>query len=56
MEKFILKYFDKFQAFTELQQKMIETTTKLQLADIQIDGLKRQKHHAELTAQEIKVC
>ncbi|XP_054289875.1 prefoldin subunit 1-like isoform X2 [Macrosteles quadrilineatus] len=41
-------------AFTELQQKMIETTTKLQLADIQIDGLKRQKHHAELTAQEIK--
>uniref|UniRef100_A0A1B6GL85 Prefoldin subunit 1 n=1 Tax=Cuerna arida TaxID=1464854 RepID=A0A1B6GL85_9HEMI len=41
-------------AFTELQQKMVDTTTKLQVADIQIEGLKRSKQHAELTAQEIK--
>lgn len=40
-------------AFAELQQKMVDTTTKLQLADLQIEGLKRTKHHAELTAQEI---
>lgn len=34
---------------------MVETSTKLQLADIQIESLKRTKQHAELTAQEIKV-
>lgn len=37
------------QAFTELQQKMIETTQKLRLSDAQIEGLKRNKQHAEIT-------
>lgn len=34
---------------------MVETSTKLQLADIQIDGLKKSLQHAELTLKEIKV-
>lgn len=40
-------------AFSELQEKMIDTTQKLRLADIQIDGLKRSKQRAELTIKEI---
>lgn len=40
-------------AFQELQAKMIETKQKIKLADIQIEQLKRQKAHAELTEKEI---
>lgn len=40
-------------AFTELQQKIIDTTQKLKLADVQIDSLKRSKQHAELTVKEV---
>ncbi|XP_067011148.1 prefoldin subunit 1 [Anabrus simplex] len=40
-------------AFAELQQKMLETTQKLKLADVQIDSLKRSMQHAMLTAKEI---
>ncbi|KAK0174626.1 hypothetical protein PV327_010382 [Microctonus hyperodae] len=40
-------------AFSELQEKMIDTTQKLKLADIQIDSLKRSKQRAELTITEI---
>ncbi|KAK9732077.1 Prefoldin subunit [Popillia japonica] len=40
-------------AFSELQQKAIDTTQKLRLADIQIESLKRQKQHATLTEREI---
>lgn len=41
------------QAFQELQAKMIETKQKIKMADIQIDQLKRQKTHSELTEKEI---
>ncbi|XP_066585963.1 coiled-coil domain-containing protein 115 [Prorops nasuta] len=40
-------------AFTELHEKMIDTTQKLKLADIQIESLRRSKQHAELTLAEI---
>ncbi|XP_063974534.1 prefoldin subunit 1 [Diachasmimorpha longicaudata] len=40
-------------AFAELQEKMVDTTQKLKLADIQIESLKRTKQHAELTIKEI---
>merc|ERR1712007_95238 len=40
-------------AFGELQQKMVETSQKLKLADIQIDSLKRTITHAQLTDKEI---
>ncbi|PSN40340.1 Prefoldin subunit 1 [Blattella germanica] len=40
-------------AFSELQQKMLETTQKLKLADIQIESLKRSQQHAQLTEKEI---
>ncbi|XP_015124264.1 prefoldin subunit 1 [Diachasma alloeum] len=40
-------------AFAELQEKMVDTTQKLRLADIQIESLKRMKQHAELTIKEI---
>nr|CAG4646743.1 EOG090X0LK7 [Macrothrix elegans] len=40
-------------AFTELQQKMVETSQKLKLADIQIETLKRTMTHAQLTEKEI---
>nr|CAD7444603.1 unnamed protein product [Timema bartmani] len=40
-------------AFIELQQKMLETTHKLKMADVQIDGLKRSIQHAQLTDKEI---
>uniref|UniRef100_A0A0K8SSJ9 Prefoldin subunit 1 n=1 Tax=Lygus hesperus TaxID=30085 RepID=A0A0K8SSJ9_LYGHE len=41
-------------AFAELQQKMMETTQKVKLADMQIESLKRAKQRAELTTHEIK--
>lgn len=37
----------------ELQQKMIDTSEKLRIADIQIDDLTRNKIHAEITEREI---
>jgi len=40
-------------AFQELQVKMIETTQKLKVADLQIEGLKRSIQHSKLTSQEI---
>ncbi|KAB0796137.1 hypothetical protein PPYR_10452 [Photinus pyralis] len=40
-------------AFTELQQKAIETAQQLKLSDIQIENLKRNKQHAALTEREI---
>ncbi|XP_014467670.1 PREDICTED: prefoldin subunit 1 [Dinoponera quadriceps] len=41
------------QAFSKLQEKMVDTSQKLKLADIQIDKLKRTKQRAELTMKEI---
>ncbi|KAK9891974.1 hypothetical protein WA026_017457 [Henosepilachna vigintioctopunctata] len=40
-------------AFTELQEKQIETSQKLRLADIQIENLKKNKQHAIFTEREI---
>ncbi|XP_057379286.1 prefoldin subunit 1-like [Daphnia carinata] len=40
-------------AFGELQQKMVETSQKLKLADLQIETLKRSMTHAQLTDKEI---
>ncbi|XP_033207368.1 prefoldin subunit 1 [Belonocnema kinseyi] len=40
-------------AFLELQEKMIDTSQKLKLADVQIDSLKRTKQRADLTTKEI---
>nr|CAH0108227.1 unnamed protein product [Daphnia galeata] len=40
-------------AFAELQQKMVETSQKLKLADLQIETLKRSITHAQLTDKEI---
>nr|CAG4638880.1 EOG090X0LK7 [Cyclestheria hislopi] len=40
-------------AFSELQQKMVETSHKVKLTDIQIDSLKRSIMHAQLTSKEI---
>ncbi|KAG5879451.1 hypothetical protein JTB14_027688 [Gonioctena quinquepunctata] len=40
-------------AFAELQEKQLETTQKLRIADIQIENLKRSKNHASLTEREI---
>lgn len=40
-------------AFSQLHEKMIDTTQKLKLADLQIDKLKRSKQFAELTMKEI---
>nr|CAG4639714.1 EOG090X0LK7 [Daphnia magna] len=40
-------------AFAELQQKMVETSQKLKLADLQIETLKRSMTHAQLTDKEI---
>nr|CAG4650666.1 EOG090X0LK7 [Sida crystallina] len=42
-------------AFGELQQKMVETSQKLKLSDIQIDSLKRNIAHAQLTEKEISL-
>ncbi|CAG0883571.1 unnamed protein product [Darwinula stevensoni] len=41
-------------AFVELQHKMIETSQKLRLADIQIEQLKGVITHSQLTEREIK--
>lgn len=40
-------------AFSQLHEKVIDTTQKLKLADLQIDKLKRTKQRAELTVKEI---
>lgn len=40
-------------AFAELHEKVIDTTQKLQFADMQIESLKRTKQHAELTIKEV---
>ncbi|XP_018321747.1 prefoldin subunit 1 [Agrilus planipennis] len=40
-------------AFAELQEKAIDTTQKLKLADLQIESLKRMKQHSILTEREI---
>ncbi|XP_017794087.1 PREDICTED: prefoldin subunit 1 [Habropoda laboriosa] len=40
-------------AFSQLHEKMLDTTQKLKLADIQIEKLKRSKQFAELTIKEI---
>ncbi|XP_019866486.1 prefoldin subunit 1 [Aethina tumida] len=40
-------------AFTELQEKQIETSQKIKLHDLQIEGLKRNKKHASFTEREI---
>ena len=41
------------QAFGELQQKMVDTSQKLKLADMQIETHKRSMTHAQLTEKEI---
>ncbi|CAB0018195.1 unnamed protein product [Nesidiocoris tenuis] len=41
-------------AFAELHQKTVETTKKVQIADMQIESLKKSKQLAELTTVEIK--
>ncbi|CAK9818173.1 Prefoldin subunit 1 [Anthophora quadrimaculata] len=40
-------------AFSQLHEKMLDTTQKLKLADLQIEKLKRSKQFAELTMKEI---
>nr|CAG4652357.1 EOG090X0LK7 [Triops cancriformis] len=40
-------------AFGELQQKMIETSQKLRLSDIQIESFKRSIARSQLTDQEL---
>merc|ERR1712071_319827 len=40
-------------AFGELQQKMVDTSQKLKLADMQIETHKRSMTHAQLTEKEI---
>nr|CAI5819996.1 unnamed protein product [Callosobruchus analis] len=40
-------------AFSELQQKQVETNQKLRIADMQIENLKRQKLFAHITEREI---
>ncbi|XP_076031979.1 prefoldin subunit 1 [Oratosquilla oratoria] len=41
-------------AFGELQGKMQETNQKLRIADVQVEGLKKQIVHAQLTDKEIE--
>ncbi|KFM63887.1 Prefoldin subunit 1, partial [Stegodyphus mimosarum] len=41
-------------AFQELQAKVLDTTQKLKLADLQIDSLTKAIQHAELTQKELK--
>ncbi|GFT74171.1 prefoldin subunit 1 [Trichonephila clavipes] len=41
-------------AFQELQAKVLDTTQKLKLADLQIDSLSKTIQHAQLTQHEIK--
>jgi len=40
-------------AFQELQVKMVETTQKLRLSDLQVEGLRRSIQHSTITDQEI---
>ncbi|XP_076302308.1 LOW QUALITY PROTEIN: prefoldin subunit 1-like [Lasioglossum baleicum] len=40
-------------AFSQLHDKVFDTTQKLKLADLQIDKLKRSKQLAELTMKEV---
>lgn len=40
-------------AFGELQQKAVETTNSLRIADVQIDTLKNSKQVASLTEREV---
>ncbi|OWR53175.1 prefoldin subunit 1 [Danaus plexippus] len=40
-------------AFLELQVKMVETSKKIQMIDVQIGVMKRVLHHADVTQQEI---
>nr|CAG4644493.1 EOG090X0LK7 [Lepidurus arcticus] len=42
-------------AFGELQQKMIETSQKLRLSDIQVESFKRSIAHAQLTDKELSL-
>lgn len=42
-----------FQAFSELQLKMVDTQQKVKMADLQIDQLIRVQKHAKLTYTEI---
>merc|ERR1739838_439423 len=44
----------KDEAFTELQGKMQETNQKLRIADVQVESLKKQIVHAQLTDKEIE--
>ena len=54
VERFKYYLWDRMlQAFGELQQKMVETSQKLKLADIQIETHKRSMTHAQLTEKEI---
>ncbi|XP_035228360.1 prefoldin subunit 1-like [Stegodyphus dumicola] len=41
-------------AFQELQAKVLDTTQKLKLADLQIDSLTKAIQHSELTQKELK--
>ncbi len=41
-------------AFVELQAKMVDNKQKMKMADLQIESLKRQITHSELTEGEIK--
>ena len=40
-------------AFSELHEKMVDTSQKLKLADVQIESLRRTKQRAELTSKEV---
>ena len=40
----------------ELQGKMQETNQKLRIADVQVESLKKQIVHAQLTDKEIQAC
>ena len=43
-----------FQAFQDLQGKMIGTTQQLKVSDMQIDALGRQIQHSKLVSADIK--
>lgn len=50
----ILNIIFSLQAFQELQSKMIETTQKIKMADMQMETLRRSVVHAKLTEREIQ--
>lgn len=52
---FLFLIISVFQAFMELQGKMQETNQKLRIADVQVESLKKQIVHAQLTDKEIQV-